>query len=61
VPDPKLAQFAIRELREVGPPPYPDGRGYGVQRKWSNLFEGADAFIFSMVGFALAARDRRRN
>lgn len=46
---------AIRELREVGPPPYPDGRGYRVQRKWSNLFEGADAFIFSMVGFALAA------
>ncbi len=46
---------AIRELREVGPPPYPDGRGYGVQRKWSNLFEGADAFIYSMVGLALAA------
>jgi pimeloyl-ACP methyl ester carboxylesterase len=46
---------AVRELREVGPPPYPDGRGYRVQRKWSNFFEGADAFIFSMVGFALAA------
>jgi pimeloyl-ACP methyl ester carboxylesterase len=46
---------AIRELREIGPPPYPDGRGYGVQRKWSNLFEGADAFIASMVGFALFA------
>ena len=46
---------AIRELREVGPPPYPDGRGYGLQRKWSNLFEGADAFIYSMVGLALAA------
>jgi hypothetical protein len=46
---------AIRELREVGPPPYPDGRAYGVQRKSSNLFEGADAFISSMVGFALAA------
>jgi len=46
---------AIRELREVGPPPYPDGRGYRVQRKWSNFFEGADAFIFSMLGFALAA------
>ena len=46
---------AIRELREVGPPPYPDGRGYSVQRKWSNFFEGADAFISSMVGFALAA------
>jgi pimeloyl-ACP methyl ester carboxylesterase len=46
---------ALRELREVGPPPYPDGRGYGVQRRWSNFFEGADAFISSMVGFALAA------
>jgi len=46
---------AVRELREVGPPPYPDGRGYRVQRKWSNFFEGADAFLFSMVGFALAA------
>ncbi|AMY09378.1 hypothetical protein LuPra_02593 [Luteitalea pratensis] len=46
---------AGRELREVGPPPYPDGRGYRVQRKWSNLFEGADGFIFSMVGLALAA------
>jgi pimeloyl-ACP methyl ester carboxylesterase len=48
-------QRAIRELQEVGPPPYSDGRGYGVQRKWSNLFEGADAFIYSMLGFALAA------
>ena len=46
---------AVRELREVGPPPYPDGRGYRVQRKWSICFEGADGFIFSMVGFALAA------
>jgi pimeloyl-ACP methyl ester carboxylesterase len=46
---------ALRELREVGPPPYPDGRGYGVQRRWSNFFEGADAFIASMVGFALGA------
>ena len=46
---------ASRELREIGPPPYSNGRGYGVQRKWSNLFEGADAFIFSMVGFALTA------
>jgi pimeloyl-ACP methyl ester carboxylesterase len=46
---------ALRELREVGPPPYADGRGYGVQRKWSNLFEGADAFLASMMGFAMAA------
>jgi pimeloyl-ACP methyl ester carboxylesterase len=46
---------ALQELKEVGPPPYKDGKGYAVQRKWSNLFEGADAFLMSTVGFALAA------
>ena len=46
---------AIRELKDVGPPPYADGRGYGVQRRWANLFEGADFFIASMVGLALDA------
>ena len=46
---------ALRELEEIGPPPYKDGRGYQVQRRWSNLFEGADAFIASMLGFALSA------
>jgi len=48
---------AIRELKEVGPPPYADGRGYGVQRRWANLFEGGDFLISSMVGFALNAPD----
>jgi pimeloyl-ACP methyl ester carboxylesterase len=46
---------ALRELHQVGPPPYADGKGYAVQRKWSNLFEGADAFLASTLGFALAA------
>ena len=46
---------AVRELEEIGPPPYDDGRGYQVQRRWSNLFEGADAFLASMIGFALSA------
>jgi pimeloyl-ACP methyl ester carboxylesterase len=46
---------AVRELEEVGPPPYKDGRGYQVQRRWSNLFEGGDAFIASMLGLALCA------
>lgn len=46
---------AIRELREVGPPPYADGRGYAVQRKWSNFFEGADVFITATFAHALAA------
>ncbi len=48
-------QRAIQELKEIGPPPYANGRGYGVQRKWANLFEGADSFIASMLGFALGA------
>jgi pimeloyl-ACP methyl ester carboxylesterase len=48
-------ESASRELKEVGRPPYSDGRGYAVQRKWSNVFEGADAFIASMLGLALAA------
>ncbi len=48
-------QGAIRELREVGPPPYSDRRGYAVQRKWSNFLEGADVFIAAMFGHALSA------
>jgi len=46
---------ALQELNEVGPPPYKDGKDFAVQRKWSNLFEGADAFLASTLGFALAA------
>jgi pimeloyl-ACP methyl ester carboxylesterase len=46
---------AVRELQEMGPPPYKDGRGYRVQRRWANLFEGADAFIASMLGLAMTA------
>ncbi len=46
---------ALQELKEVGPPPYNDRKGFAVQRKWANLFEGADAFIASMMGFALTA------
>jgi pimeloyl-ACP methyl ester carboxylesterase len=46
---------ALQELKQVGPPPYPDGRGFAIQRKWSNLFEGADSFISSMLGFAHGA------
>src|SRR5262245_39512221 len=46
---------AARELEAVGPPPYPDGRGYRIQRRWSNLFEGADLFICAMLGLALSA------
>jgi pimeloyl-ACP methyl ester carboxylesterase len=46
---------AIEELRQVGPPPYADGHGYGTQRKWSNLFEGADRFLSSTLALALTA------
>jgi len=48
-------QRAVQDLKSVGPPPYSDGRGYAMQRRWSNLFEGADFFISSMFGLALGA------
>ena len=46
---------ALQELSEVGPPPYKDGKGFAVQRKWSNLFERADVFLASTLGLALTA------
>jgi pimeloyl-ACP methyl ester carboxylesterase len=46
---------ALEELKKVGPPPFKDGRGFGVQRKWANQFEGADVFLASALGFALTA------
>jgi pimeloyl-ACP methyl ester carboxylesterase len=48
-------QRAIRELKDVGRPPWVDGRGYGVQRKWANMFEHADVFLPSTLAFALSA------
>ncbi len=48
-------QRAVAELEQVGPPPWRDGRGYGVQRRWANLFEGANIFLASTLGLALAA------
>jgi len=48
-------QRAASELEQVGPPPWRDGRGYAVQRRWANLFEGADTFLASTLGLALAA------
>jgi pimeloyl-ACP methyl ester carboxylesterase len=46
---------AIRELEEVGPPPWKKGPGYQVQHRWANLFERADFFISSTTGFGLNA------
>jgi pimeloyl-ACP methyl ester carboxylesterase len=48
-------QRAVRELKDVGPPPWRDGKGYGVQRKWANLFEGADRFLASTLGLGFTA------
>lgn len=48
-------QRAIRELKDVGRPPWVDGRGYGVQRKWANMFEHADVFLPSTLTLALSA------
>ena len=45
--------------RGSGSTTVPDGRGYGVQRRWSNLFEGADTFIASMLGLAMMHRATR--
>jgi hypothetical protein len=47
--------LALRELRELGPPPYKDWPGYQVLRRWSVHFEGADVFLASMLGFGLSA------
>ena len=48
-------QRAVRELKEVGRPPWKDGRGFGVQRRWANIMEDADVFLGSVFGLALAA------
>jgi pimeloyl-ACP methyl ester carboxylesterase len=48
-------QRALDELKSIGPPPYANGQGYGVQRKWANRFEGADRFLYGTLGLALVA------
>jgi len=48
-------QTAVSELTQVGPPPYRDGKGYAVQRKWANQFEHADIFLWSTLGLAMSA------
>ncbi len=46
---------AIRELKEIGPPPYSSYQGYAVQRRWSNRFTGAERFLPGTIGLALEA------
>jgi pimeloyl-ACP methyl ester carboxylesterase len=48
-------QQAIDELKRVGPPPYANYEGYGVQRKWSNKFEDSYEFLYGTTGLALVA------
>jgi pimeloyl-ACP methyl ester carboxylesterase len=48
-------QQALDELKSVGRPPYASGRGYQVQRKWSNLFEGSYRFLYGTLGLTLVA------
>jgi pimeloyl-ACP methyl ester carboxylesterase len=48
-------QQAIEELRRVGRPPYANYEGYGIQRKWSNKFEGSYEFLYGTTGLALVA------
>lgn len=48
-------QPALEELKSVGPPPYSSSKGYQVQRRWSNRFEGADRYLPGTIGLALEA------
>ncbi len=46
---------AVKELRDVGPPPWRNSPGFLVKRRWANRLEHADVFLASTVGFALTA------
>lgn len=46
---------AMQELKAAGPPPYKDGKGFQVQRKWANRFEHADKFLASTMALSLSA------
>jgi len=48
-------RIAVRELTEIGPPPWRDGRAYGVEHKWTNLLEHNDAFLNASLSFMLTA------
>ena len=45
---------AIEELKAIGLPPYPDWKGYQVQRKWANRFEHADEFLAGTMALSLS-------
>ena len=46
---------AVAELTAIGPPPWREGRSYGVEHKWGNLLEHVDAFLASTLTLKLTA------
>ncbi|HEU4989578.1 MAG TPA: alpha/beta hydrolase [Gemmatimonadaceae bacterium] len=46
---------ALRELEDIGPPPFKDARGWQIAHKWANLFEHADAFLNASLMFEMTA------
>lgn len=48
-------RVAVRELTATGPPPWHDGRAYGVEHKWTNLLEHNDAFLNATLSLMLTA------
>jgi pimeloyl-ACP methyl ester carboxylesterase len=48
-------RVAVSELVAIGPPPWRDRHAYGVQHKWGNLIEHADAFLNASFALQLTA------
>jgi pimeloyl-ACP methyl ester carboxylesterase len=48
-------RVAVRELTEIGPPPWRDGRAYGIEHKWTNLLEHIDTFLNATLSLGLTA------
>ena len=46
---------AVAELTAIGPPPWREGRSYGVEHKWGNLLDHVDAFLASTLTLKLTA------
>lgn len=44
---------AVRQLTDIGPPPWRDGSAYAVEHRWTNLFEHNDAFLNATLSFML--------
>jgi pimeloyl-ACP methyl ester carboxylesterase len=44
---------AIRQLADIGPPPWRNDRAYGVEHKWTNLFEHNDAYLNATLGLMM--------